>query len=375
LEEMLSSNSDTAVLVSHEPGKTVSRFAFFPGCQLSALYPEHVQATYAHLRTRGNGSTGLMLRCCGVPAKWAARDDLFSEALRGVERDWDRLGRPTLIVACPTCYRVFKEHLPEAEAVTLWRVLSDDLKSGAIRVSGVASTLAVHDPCTSRHEPDMHHAVRELLSGLGCGIEELSLSRDRTECCGFGGLMSAANPHLARDVATKRALHSAVDYATYCAMCRTALAGSGKRVVHLLDLLFPGSEADPATRKTPGLSERRENRYRLKEGLLKSLWGKEKEQMEDYERIRLHISDEVLAHIEERRILREDVQKTIDHAEKTGVKLCNGDTGRVRASYRPAHVTYWVEYSPEGDGYRIHNAYSHRMEIAEDSESGSGSLG
>jgi NADPH-dependent glutamate synthase beta subunit-like oxidoreductase len=375
LEEMLASGSDTAAFASHEPGKKTSRFVFFPGCQLSALYPEHVQTTYALLRTRQKGGTGLMLRCCGVPAKWAARDDLFNEALRNVERDWDKLGRPTMIVACPTCYRVFKEHLPEAKVKTLWRVLSDDQKRGAIEAKGVSLRLAVHDPCASRHEPDMHRAVRELLIGLGCAIEELSLSRDRTECCGFGGLMSTANPPLARDVAARRALRSAADYVTYCATCRTALAGSGKRVVHVLDLLFPGSDPDPAARKVPGLSERRENRYRLKEGLLKSLWGKEDGQMEEYEKIRLLISDDVLARMEERRILREDVQKTIDHAEKTGVKLLSVETGRARASYRPAHVTYWVEYSPEGNGFRIHNAYSHRMEVVEDSGAGSGVSG
>jgi hypothetical protein len=280
-----------------------------------------------------------------------------------------------MIVACPTCYGVFKEHLPEAEIVTLWRVLSDDQKRGAIEAKRVALRLAVHDPCTSRDEPDMHQAVRDLLAGMGCSIEELTLSRDKTECCGFGGLMSTANPRLARDVAGKRALRSAADYATYCAMCRTALAGSGKRVLHVLDLLFPASETDPAGRKTPGISERRENRRRLKEGLLSSFWGQEEGQMEDYERIRLHISDAVLALIEERRILRQDVQRAIDHAEKTGVKLFNTETGRFRVSYRPAHITYWVEYSPEGHGFQVHNAYSHRMEVVEDSKAGSGSSG
>ena len=36
------------------------------------------------------------------------------------------------------------------------------------------------------------------------------------------------------------------------------------------------------------------------------------------------------------------------------------------ACYRPVSVTYWVEYSPRGDGYAVHNAYSHRVQIVED---------
>jgi hypothetical protein len=85
--------------------------------------------------------------------------------------------------------------------------------------------------------------------------------------------------------------------------------------------------------------------------------------MEEYEKIVLHISSDILERMEERRILREDVQKVIEHAEKTGAKLLNPETGRSLASFRPVQVTYWVEYNPEGDGFRVHNAYYHRIEI------------
>jgi hypothetical protein len=200
---------------------------------------------------------------------------------------------------------------------------------------------------------------------MGVIFGELDLSRDKTECCGFGGLMAAANPSLAKDVAKKRASRSEADYVTYCAMCCNALAASGKRVLHILDLFFTGSEPSPGIRKALGHSERHENRYRLKQKLLKTLWGERPRTMEEYEKIVLRISGDVLERMEERRILREDVQKVIEHAEKTGTKLFNPETGRLLASFRPAHVTYWVEYNPEGTGFRVHNAYYHRMEVVE----------
>ena len=65
-------------------------------------------------------------------------------------------------------------------------------------------------------------------------------------------------------------------------------------------------------------------------------------------------------------ILVEDLQQVIGAAEKTGRKLLNRNTGRFIAHCKPASVTYWVEYSPSGDEFFVHNAYSHRMEIAED---------
>ncbi len=273
LEDMASATGDRAAMACHEPGKEVSRFAFFPGCQLSGMYPEHVFSVYAHLRGNLAGGTGLMLRCCGVPAKWAARDGLFEEAMRGVQQDWVGLGRPALIVACPTCYRTFREHLPGVELLSLWRTLADISERSGPRHSPLARRLAVHDPCTARHETGIQDAVRSLLVRLGCTVEELPLSRAETECCGYGGLMSTANPPLARDAAMRRALLSESDYVTYCAMCRNALAATGKRVLHVLDMLAPASGADPAAGKPCGWSERRENRYRLKERFVGALRG------------------------------------------------------------------------------------------------------
>ena len=85
--------------------------------------------------------------------------------------------------------------------------------------------------------------------------------------------------------------------------------------------------------------------------------------MEPYEKIILHIADEVMDRLEERRILREDLQRVIENAERTGEKFFNPMTERWLASLKPAHVTYWVEYSAEGDGFRVHSAYYHRMEV------------
>ena len=85
--------------------------------------------------------------------------------------------------------------------------------------------------------------------------------------------------------------------------------------------------------------------------------------MDAHEQIRLHIPEEVERLIEGRHILREDLQKTIHHAETTGEKFINPSTGRSLASLRPDRVTYWVEYSLVGEDYQVHSAYSHRMEM------------
>lgn len=85
--------------------------------------------------------------------------------------------------------------------------------------------------------------------------------------------------------------------------------------------------------------------------------------MNKHEQIRLHIPQEVVRLIEDRRILKEDLQEVIHHAETTGEKFINPSTGRSLASFRPTRVTFWVEYSIIGEEYLVHSAYSHRMEM------------
>lgn len=85
--------------------------------------------------------------------------------------------------------------------------------------------------------------------------------------------------------------------------------------------------------------------------------------MTSFEQIRLHVPQEIEHLMENRGIRKEDLQKTIHHAETTGEKFINLSTGRSLASLRPARITYWVEYSRAGEEYHVHSAYSHRMEM------------
>jgi hypothetical protein len=210
----------------------------------------------------------------------------------------------------------------------------------------------------------MRECVRRLIAGCGLETEELSLGRENTECCGFGGLMHNANPELAGAVAQGRAGRSDSDYVAYCAMCRDNLAAREKRVIHLLDLYFPDSRyPDPALRPRPDWSRRQENRARLRDRLLQHLWHEVPAAMKAHQTIRLEISPEVAEQMDRRRILIEDLQKVIQHAEFSGERLFHPPSGRYKAAYAPYKVTFWVEYTPAKDGYVVHNTYAHRMEV------------
>jgi hypothetical protein len=223
--------------------------------------------------------------------------------------------------------------------------------------------LAVHDPCSTRYEGHIQDAVRNILQKMGREIQELPLSREKTECCSYGGLMWLANRPLSEQAVQRRIAESPLDYVTYCAMCRDFFAQRGKPSLHLLDLIFAPNQPELAARPGPGFSQRHENRARLKTRLLKELWSETMPESQAFESIRLILPEAIQQQIEERLILLEDIQKVIEYAERTGKRMFNSASGHYLAYYKPTTVTYWVEYTPQEGVFLIHKAYSHRMEI------------
>lgn len=367
LRDMDFSNSDHFRLARHQPGAVSSAYLFFPGCQLSASSPEMVKKTYAHLRERLEGGVGIMLHCCGAPADWSGRGDLFSETFADFRAQWHELGRPKLILGCSTCHAIFSKRLPLERLVSLWEMI-DRVGLPAGERPAHSTTVSVHDPCTSRHEPQIHESVRSILRKLGVEIQELPLSRDRTECCSFGGLMHFANPDLADKVARRRIAETSEHLLAYCAMCRDLFAAQGKPTWHLLDLIFRETGGHAAAAKGPDYSQRRENRARLKISLLRELWNEVSVEKEERRRLRLYIPEDVRDLLDKRRILIEDLEQVIEWAEKSGARLVHRSTGHLLAHHPVATVTYWVEYSPREESYEIYNAYSHRMEILEETK-------
>ena len=367
LLEMDFSNSGKCALARHAPLESASRHLFFPGCQLCGSVPGHVVRAYAYLRTKLDGGVGLMLGCCGAPTHWSGNSGRFAGTLAQIKQQWQEMGAPRLVLACSSCFSVLGQFMPEADIVSLWDIMADEGLPAAAQDAYVNTPpVSVVDPCTARDRSGEQDSVRNLLQKMGLTVKELPLSRRLTECCGYGGLMANANPGLAKEVIRRRAAQSPLDYVTYCAVCRDHLATAGKRATHLLDWVWPDNvPSDPASRPNPGFSLRRENRARLQENLLRSLWGERKGDMDAWEKIVLHISNELRAILEARRILTEDLRKALYHAQEGGPRFKNPKNGHWLTCHRPLNVTFWVEYQPVDDGIVVYNAYCHRMRVGE----------
>ena len=372
LQDMEFSNAPDVGFFRHQPGASKSAFAFFPGCQLPASLPGQTESLYRHLCDNLEGGVGFFLSCCGAPARWTGRPELTAKVAGRIREQWEVAGKPELILACSSCRAFFAAELPDIPVTPLWETLAA-LPMPA-NASASAAPLALHDPCVTRVDTRVQQSVRSIAERLGQQIEELELGRERTRCCGYGGLAAFAEPSVGKAYAESRAHDTQHTLLSYCIMCRDRLSLVGAPSLHVLDLLFPlfptdeGSFEDylqqAATRPALGISLRQESRLAFRRGLLQKLWGEEPERNPSMENMVLHIADDVAARMEERRILHTDVKTVLLQAEENGGLFFNPATGRTLACLRPRQVTFWVEYKKEEDGgYSIFDAYCHRMVV------------
>lgn len=364
LRDMEYNNSENFTLLKHQPNREKSKYVFFPGCQLSASAPQYVPKVYEYLMKNIDEGVGIMLSCCGAPAEWAGRKDMFKESISRLKDEWLKMNKPTFIVACSTCYYIFKTYIPEINIISLWDIMNK-IGIDKDKMNKKNITLALHDACTTRHEAELQGSVRRIISNMGYDIEELKYSREKTECCGYGGLVYYSNREMTEDFIEKRINESDKDYIAYCFMCRDLFASKGKRTLHILDLIYGEDIEKLSKKKGPTLSERHENRTKLKIKLLKEFWGEDMSKLQN-EGLNLVLSEDVIRKMEDRLILKQHIQEVIGYGEDNDKKFLNPENNHFLTYKKIVNVTYWVEYEKCEQGFKVYNIYSHRMEIMEE---------
>ena len=397
LRDMSFTNSEAAyVCLAPEDAETngACRFAFFPGCQLGASSPELVLRSY-ELLLKIDPSTGIMIGCCGVPAQWAGDEELQKQALSKIRADWERLNKPTMILACPTCRKTFSKFLPEIKTTFIYDVIAAaDGAAAADSASAVyaascnavaGSDYSVFDACSTAADDSVRTSVRRICERLGIKLTPLPVQEKWTACCSYGGHGDLADPAFTKFVREKRISEGELPYITYCINCRDSFLREGKEAVHVLDLLFG---LDP---RLVTVTRRRENRTELKEKLLRirgvtataasCLDGAEtigtdlyNADLSDAAGITLEISDAIRQKLSSEYILESEVADVVGFCERTGRTIHDTEADTFTGYRKIGNLTYWVEYRRTGTAdtsdtsetsgtYELLNAYTHRMEI------------
>lgn len=251
------------------------RYGFMPGCSLPSYNPEAVTKTTAYLNSVFPNFSAVQ-KCCGKPTKAVGQYDLFKQRFADLQKDMDDVNIDEMIVACQSCKLTFDEASP-TPTHSLWEIfpligLPEELR-GKAKDSDIVFT--IHDSCSTRHLLGLHDGVRWILNELGYKVIESKYSREKTRCCGFGGMVVPANPEVADKVMKRRVETLESEYVVvYCSACRSSILKGGAKSWHILDLIwgpvvYENEKAPEDVLSSPLKAWM--NRYKSKRGIAKTL--------------------------------------------------------------------------------------------------------
>ena len=162
---------------------------------------DHVGANFGILGAAEKDS-GHEVRRFGEETLFMALRDHNVEAIKesGVER---------IVTADPHAYNALKhdyEDLPPVEHIS--QVIASEVKAGRIKFNPVENgnnVYTYHDPCYLGRHNQIYDDPRDVLDAIpGLKRVEMSRSRDRSFCCGGGGLMLFYEPKEDQRIGVKR---------------------------------------------------------------------------------------------------------------------------------------------------------------------------
>ena len=225
---------------------------FFPGCSLAGTRPTVTAQVYQQL-CRFVPSLGIVLACCAKPSHDLGREDHFQSVFGELLHRLSARGVKTVLTACPSCTKIFREYGEGLSVITVYEVLH---RQGGVKIgtAGRNGEISVHDPCQLRDYPEVQSAVRSLLVDRGYTVVEICHRGEKTLCCGEGGSVGCIESQFSDGWTKKRQQESeGRSFVTYCAGC----TGFLNRVVptfHILDLLFlPSGASDSEISVSRGL--------------------------------------------------------------------------------------------------------------------------
>ena len=216
-----------------------THMAFMPGCALSSYSPSLVHTVFDYLRSKCSG-IGIIQQCCGTPTRMMGDMEQFQKYHSQLEADLEKMGATTVVTACENCFMSIKTYAPHIKIISLYSLLAQiglpETSQGRHRNT---PKMALHDPCPTRYEKQIHSDVRKLLTHIALPFEEFKFNREKTLCCGSGGMLELTHGALAQEQMKTRANQSECEsIVSYCQSCAESMSKGGKNGVHLLDLIF-----------------------------------------------------------------------------------------------------------------------------------------
>lgn len=151
-------------------------------------------------------------------------------------------GGSRIINVCAGCDRRFSSLYEGISTISLWEVI--DGISDFTFPDYQGKQMSVHDACPVREKPQVHQAVRSLLSKMNIEVIETDNRGTRSKCCGDDFYPTWPVEHVHEKMLERASEMPCEDVVVYCVSCIKAMHIGGRTPRHLVDLLT-GRDTSP----------------------------------------------------------------------------------------------------------------------------------
>jgi Fe-S oxidoreductase len=172
------------------PGKSDSKYGFFPGCVDSmGLFLHDVKTDFGEITTSslklldrlGIKPQVMQMKCCGHDVLWQGKKDVFERLKDHNKKYIKESGIETLVTSCGECYRTFSKDYDLGIRVIHTSELLDKL---GLKIN---ADVTYHDPCRlGRH---MGHSKE---NALCCGVSSFMNCNEQTKALRIARMDEAA---------------------------------------------------------------------------------------------------------------------------------------------------------------------------------------
>jgi len=208
---------------------------FFPGCLIAYRAPEIARATAKILNKAGIEFSimGEEEYCCGNPLIMTGQLQLAREMAK---YNYEHLKGKRIIISCPGCARCFEDEYPKLlgeeyklDSYHIVEILTELIEDGDLKFKKKGKTrekVTYHDPCELGRELKIYDEPRIILEALpGIELIEMERNKDKTWCCGGGGVLKGVDYNMAVEIGTDKVEQALVTGAkrivSACPSCKT----------------------------------------------------------------------------------------------------------------------------------------------------------
>jgi heterodisulfide reductase subunit D len=220
---------------------------YFVGC-VSSLFPASYRIPQSLVQTFEQAGVNYALmggdeRCCGYPLLLNGEVERALDMARHNVEAVRATGASRVVMACPSCYHMWKHTYPELlddraldglEILHETEMLAELIRAERLRFKPWPVTMTYHDSCDLGRKSGIFEAPRDVLRAIPeLELVEMADHHENSLCCGGGGNLETYDRALAQVLPSRRLKQAQDAGAKYivvsCQQCKRTLFGAARR--------------------------------------------------------------------------------------------------------------------------------------------------